>query len=147
MNSVIQKIENIVNALQSGFESERHVVAEIYHKLRNCGLVNFDQIRLECPYPMKENRKCDIFIDRGLGIWIEVKAYFKHETPNTRSGKHTHDKSKPNKACDDLMKIRKGKKLMIIYQDIDYEPIKYPWSTIESKCKNNDIIFIRKVAE
>jgi hypothetical protein len=142
----VEVIKNIVENLPCGLCSEAHVVAEIYHKLRCDGNLSFHQIRLEWPYPTDRKWKCDIFLDTGTGVWIEVKAYVKNETPNTRSGKHTKYKSSPVTACNKLKENRCAKKILAIYQDVDYESRieGHRWSDIERQCRQHDIVFIRR---
>ena len=146
MKELIRYLEELINELTNSLYSESHVVAEIYYHLRNYKSLNSEKIILEKHYPDNIPRKCDIFIDFESGIWIEVKGYFKNETVNTRSGKHTKDKSSPIKACDDLMKIKDGIKLLIVYQNVVFNSKKYTWDYISKICSNANIRFLRKIA-
>lgn len=147
MNDVREFICQILDTLDSGMQSEHHVVAEIYHTLR-VSSQNFkpDEIILEAPYPHDKHLKCDLVIRAEKEIWIEIKGYFSSETASTRSRKHTSERSSPLSDCRKLRKIDNDKiKVLFIYQNEKFEPIgKNSWKSIEQECNKAGILCIRK---
>lgn len=141
---MIDILEKITSELPSGLSSEAHVVAELYHQIKLMADSNIE-IRLEHKYQNRGTHKCDIYLKDKEEYWIEVKAYLKCESVNTRSAKHTNtDKSSIVKAIRDLGSVDKGIKVIILYQDIYYNPRKHSWCEIEDSCNLSNINFLRR---
>jgi len=143
LNGVLGRILGVLDSsFSSDLQSEHHVVAEIYHRLRNLNL-SPDKIRIEYPYEHNKKLKCDLVILTKPEVWIEFKGYFSSETTNTRSRKHTAKDSSPFKDCERLRWVKRpGRKTLFIYQNVDFQSKKYPWDLIKKECSKYDILLV-----
>jgi hypothetical protein len=146
----LERLENILfevtRCIDRELQSEGHLVAEIYHQLRNKSNLHPEEVVLEAPYTSNPRKKCDMLIKlvNDHEVWIEVKGYFSSETSSTRSRKHTGKQSSPRHACRKLLTLgSETVKVLVVYQNCVYTPRdKNSWSALEELCRLKQIMLI-----